>query len=116
GSGGRVAVAYYHAAERSEKGTCASGSGKCTVYGASSLTKAEWTVQLGQSLNAHSARPRYTTAKVSEGAVKSGQICTNGIGCPTGGDRSLGDFLQVTTDTTGAAVVSFVFDTSGDSS
>lgn len=116
GTGGRVAVAWYHAAEKSEKGKCASGSGTCTVYGASSLTKAEWTVQLGQSLNAHSATPRYTTAKVSEGPVKSGQICTNGIGCATGGDRSLGDFLQVTTDTTGAAVVSFVFDTSGDSS
>ena len=116
GSDGRVAVAFYHANEVSQKGTCASGSGTCTLYGASSLTKAEWTVQLGQSLNAHAAHPRYTAAKVSEGPVKSGQICTNGIGCATGGDRSLGDFLEVSPDTTGAAVVSFVFDTSQDSS
>ena len=116
GSNGRVAVAWYHTAEKSEKGPCASGSGTCTNFGASSLTKAEWSVQLGQSLNAHASKPTYTAAKVSEGPVKSGQICTNGIGCATGGDRSLGDFLEVTTDRPGAAVVSFVFDTSHDSS
>ena len=116
GSDGRVAVAYYHADETSEPGTCASGSGTCTLYGASSLSKAEWTVQLAQSLNAHSASPTYAHAQVSEAPVKHGQICTNGIGCVTGGDRSLGDFLQVTTDDQGAALVSYVFDTSGDSS
>jgi hypothetical protein len=116
GSNGRVAVAYYHAAETSEPGTCASGSGTCTLYGASSLSKAEWSVQLGESLNANSGSPAYTSAAVSEAPVKHGQICTNGIGCATGGDRSLGDFLQVTTDQQGAAVVSYVFDTSSDSS
>ncbi len=117
GSNGRVDVAWYHTGEIHQKGTCpASGSGKCQLYGAGSLTKAQWTVQMAQSLNAHSARPAYRAAKVSEGPVKSGAICTNGIGCATGGDRSLGDFLEVTTDPTGAAVVSFVFDTSQDSS
>jgi hypothetical protein len=116
GSNGRVAVAYYHASETSESGTCASGSGTCTVYGASSLSKAEWFVQMGESLNANSSNPGYTTANVSEAPVKHGQICTNGIGCATGGDRSLGDFLQVTPDQQGAALVSFVFDTSADSS
>jgi hypothetical protein len=116
GSNGRVAVAYYHATETSEPGTCASGSGTCTLYGASSLSKAEWSVQMGESLNANAASPSYTTADVTEAAVKHGQICTNGIGCATGGDRSLGDFLQVTTDQQGAALVSYVFDTSADSS
>jgi hypothetical protein len=114
GSDGRVDVAYYHTAEVSEPGTCASGSGTCTLYGASSLTKAEWSVQLAQSLNAHDASPTYTNAPVSESYVKQGSICTNGIGCTTGGDRSLGDFLQVTTDPQGAALVSYVFDTSAD--
>src|SRR6185437_4970413 len=60
--------------------------------------------------------PGYTIANVSESVVKHGQICTNGIGCATGGDRSLGDFLQVTIDGQGAAVVSYVFDTSADTS
>ena len=57
-----------------------------------------------------------STSNVSETYVKHGQICTNGLGCATGGDRSLGDFLQVTTDRQGAALVSYVFDTSGNSS
>jgi hypothetical protein len=117
GSGGRVAVAWYHTNETTEKGTCpSSGSGTCQLYGAGELSKAQWTVQMAESLNAHTSHPSWTTARVSEGAVKSGPICTNGIGCTTGGDRSLGDFLQITTDKTGAAVVSFVFDTSRDSS
>ena len=116
GTGGRVDVAWYHTDETSERGTCASGSGTCTLYGAASLTHAEWSVQLGQSLNANSSGPSYGIANVSESYVKHGQICTNGIGCATGGDRSLGDFLQVTTDRQGAALVSYVFDTSADSS
>jgi hypothetical protein len=53
---------------------------------------------------------------VSESSVKYGQICTNGLGCATGGDRSLGDFLQVITDASGAALVSYVDDTSADTS
>ncbi len=116
GSDGRVAVAWYHTGETSEQGTCASGSGTCTLYGASSLQNAEWSVQMGQSLNAHDGTPSYTTADVSEAYVKHGPICTNGIGCATGGDRSLGDFLQVSTDNQGAALVSYVFDTSQDTS
>jgi hypothetical protein len=114
GSGGRVDVAWYHADETSEQGTCASGTGTCTNYGASSLTKAEWTVQLGQSLDAHGAHAAYAVAPVSEHPVKNGQICTNGLGCVTGGDRSLGDFLQVSIDNSGAALVSYVDDTSAD--
>ncbi len=116
GSGGRVDVAWYHTNELSEQGTCASGSGTCTVYGAGSFRNAEWSVQMAQSLNANAPSPAYTTSDVSETYVKHGQICTNGIGCATGGDRSLGDFLQVTIDNQGAAVVSYVFDTSADTS
>jgi hypothetical protein len=116
GSDGRVDVAWYHTGELSEQGTCASGSGTCTVFGAGSFQKAEWSVQLGQSLNAHDASPSYTTTNVSESYVKYGQICTNGLGCATGGDRSLGDFLQVAIDNQGAALVSYVFDTSANTS
>lgn len=115
GSNGRVDVAWYHANEVSEQGTCASGSGTCTVFGAGSLQNAEWSVEMAQSLDANVAGSTYTTADVSETYVKHGQICTNGIGCATGGDRSLGDFLQVTIDQQGAALVSYVFDTSADS-
>lgn len=114
GSAGRVDLAWYHTDETSENGTCASGSGTCTLYGAGSLNHAEWNVQLGQSLDANSSSPAYRVATVSEHPIKYGQICTNGLGCSTGGDRSLGDFLQVDADGAGAAVVSYVDDTSAD--
>ena len=116
GSNGRVDVAWYHTNETSETGTCPSGTGTCTLYGAGSLSNAEWSVQLGESLDANTTSPAYTLAKVSETSVKHGQICTNGLGCTTGGDRSLGDFLQVGIDKQGAALVSYVFDTSADTS
>jgi hypothetical protein len=116
GSNGRVAVAYYHTSEVSQQGTCASGSGTCTLYGAGLLTNAEWSVQMAQTLDGHASSAAYRTADVSEAYVKHGQICTNGIACTTGGDRSLGDFLQISIDHHGAAVVSYVFDTSADTS
>jgi hypothetical protein len=104
GSDGRVDVAWYHSATTSTNGK----------FGAPNLTNAEWFAQLGQSLNAHTTAPTYAIANVSEHSIKYGQICTNGIGCVTGGDRSLGDFLQVSIDRKGAAVVSYVDDTSAD--
>jgi hypothetical protein len=104
GSDGRVDVAWYHTKTTSTGG----------LFGAANLTDAEWSVQLGQSLNAHGPAPSYQIANVSEHPVKFGQICTNGLGCVTGGDRSLGDFLQVAIDDSGAAVVSYVDDTSAD--
>ena len=116
GSNGRIDLAWYHTDETSEPGTCASGSGTCTLYGAANLSNAEWSVQMAQSLNANVASPSFTLAPVSETYVKHGQICTNGLGCATGGDRSLGDYLQIANDNQGAALVSYVFDTSGNTS
>jgi hypothetical protein len=104
GSDGRVDVAWYHSETTTTNGR----------FGAANLTNAEWSVQLAQSLDAHAASPTYQIASVSEHPVKYGQICTNGLGCVTGGDRSLGDFLQVAIDQRGAAVVSYVDDTSAD--
>ena len=105
GSDGRVDVAWYHTDDHERRAACSVRA---------NLTDAEWSVQLGQSLNAHDATPTYPIANVSEHPVKYGQICTNGLGCVTGGDRSLGDFLQVAIDNSGAAVVSYVDDTSAD--
>ena len=104
GTDGRVAVAWYHTNNSNEAG----------AFGAAVLTSAEWNVQLGQSLNARDASPTYTVSPVTEHPIKYGQICTSGLACVSGGDRSLGDFLQVTTDSTGAALVSYVDDTSAD--
>src|SRR5438105_7279980 len=40
--------------------------------------------------------PSFTTTQVSEISNHDGAICTMGIGCTTGGDRGLLDFLSVT--------------------
>ncbi len=111
GSRGRIAVAWYHTNLVSQHGSCAK-TARCPLYGASQLTHAEWTVQVAQSLNATSAAPSWNRTTVSDGPIKNGSICTNGIGCATGGDRSLGDFLQVSPDKQGALLVTYVDDTS----
>ncbi len=102
GSDGRVDVAWYHTDEISEQGTCASGSGTCTLYGAGSLHERRVDGADGAEPGRPRRRARATRPPTSaRRSVKHGQICTNGIGCATGGDRSLGDFLQVTTDAPG---------------
>lgn len=104
GSSGRVAIAWYHANEVGE------GKGNYTF---DSLRHAEFSVQVGESLDALAARPHYAISTVTEHPIKYGPICTQGLGCTiSGGDRSLGDFLQLTTDARGALVVSYVDDTS----
>jgi Ca2+-binding RTX toxin-like protein len=102
GSSGRVDLAWYHTSEASEKGK----------YGAGALANAEWTVQFAQSLNAAAPNPKYRVITATEHFIKHGEICTNGLGCTTGGDRSMGDFLEITADGSGGAVISYVDDTS----
>jgi hypothetical protein len=60
---------------------------------------------MAQSLNALSSTPTFTTTPVSEVSNHFGAICTMGIGCSTGGDRGLLDFLSVTTGPSGEANV-----------
>jgi hypothetical protein len=102
GDSGRVDVAWYHTNTTNLHG----------VYGAGSLTNAEWTVQMGQSLNAASTSAHYSVVTVTEHFIKHGEICTNGLGCTTGGDRSMGDFMQIAIDARGAAAIAYVDDTS----
>jgi hypothetical protein len=104
GSNGRVAMAWYHANETHE--------GK-TGYAFDDLHHAEFSVQEGESINALSAHPTFHIATVSEHPIKYGPICTQGLLCTvTGGDRSLGDFLEVSKDARGALALSYVDDTS----
>lgn len=103
GDPGRVDITYYHATETSEGGK----------YAFDNLVHGSFTVEMSQSLDALSAAPSFTRTTVSEHPVKYGPICTSGLNCTvTGGDRSLGDYLQVGHDSRGAAVVAFVDDTS----
>jgi hypothetical protein len=103
GSNGRVAVAWYHADEVSEKGS----------YLLDDLTHAEVSVQVGESLDALSTHPHWSVTTVTEHPIKYGPICTQGLNCTVSmGDRSLGDFLEVNHDAKGALVLSYVDDTS----
>ena len=104
GSKGRVAMGWYHANESKE--------GKAG-YVFDALTHAEFSVQVGESINVLSKHPTFNVSTVSEHPIKYGPICTQGTACLiSGGDRSLGDFLEVSHDAKGALVLSYVDDTS----
>jgi hypothetical protein len=112
GSRGRVAVAWYHSNER--KGTPNyQGDGDKFGYQFDSLAHAEFSVQVGESINMLSKHPKFTVKTASEHPIKYGPICTLGLDCTvSGGDRSLGDFLEVRADNRGALALSYVDDTS----
>jgi len=99
GDAGRVDLVWYGTPTL---GTCPGACGAGFIDGT-------WNVYMAQTLNAvtskgaANAAPSFTTAKVSEYPVHTGQICEFGIACTTGGDRGLLDFIQVQADPSGAA-------------
>jgi hypothetical protein len=100
GSAGRVDLVWL--------GTPTLGGCPGSPCGAGFIT-GTWNVYMAQTLNAVTSsgaanpNPSFTTAKVSEYPVHTGQICEFGIACTTGGDRGLADFIQVQADPSGAA-------------
>src|SRR5947209_13550181 len=101
GDAGRVDIVWY--------GTPTLGSCPNQPCGSSAI-QAHWSVMMAQSLNAivkgaPNAAPSFTTTHVSEVSNHFGAICTMGIGCTTGGDRGLLDFLSVTVGLQGEANV-----------
>lgn len=96
GGPGKVDVVWYGAATPLTKAQCASASG-C----GSSSVNASWNVYLAQTLDAvapggsPNPHPSFTSTKVTEYPNHHGAICTMGIGCSTGGDRGLLDFIEV---------------------
>ena len=92
-------------------------------YGTSSITNSldsgsqisDWYPFLTQSTNARSGGAIFSTpVPVSQHPNHNGGICTMGISCTTGGDRSLADFFQVDVNKAGGADVIFA-DTSNNS-
>jgi hypothetical protein len=102
GSRGRVDIVWY--------GTPTLGKCPKQPCGPSAI-KGVWNVYMAQALNAVNRRgkanpkPTFRTTKVTEYSPHYGAICTMGIGCSTGGDRGLLDFLQVQVAPNGAAYV-----------
>jgi hypothetical protein len=67
-------------------------------------------MMMAQSLNVigngtPNTTPSFATTHLSEISNHFGEICTMGIGCTTGGDRGLLDFLSVTVGLKGEANV-----------
>ena len=62
-------------------------------------TTGTWKLMFAQSRDATSASPSYTT--VVGPTVHKGDVCTRGILCSVGGDRSLLDFLDMALDSFG---------------
>jgi hypothetical protein len=52
--------------------------------------------------NADTATPAFAQARFTEKPMHYGQICTSGIACTTGGDRTMADFQAVNLDLNGA--------------
>lgn len=102
GDSGRVDIVWY--------GTPTLGSCPSQPCGPGALTSAHWYVMMAQTLNAVSKgapnpAPSFAATQVSEVSNHFGEICTMGIGCTTGGDRGLADFLSVTVGLKGEANV-----------
>lgn len=101
GDPGRVDIVWY--------GTPTLGSCPNQPCGSGAI-QAHWQVMMAQSLNAivngaPNPTPSFIASKVSEVSNHFGAICTMGIGCTTGGDRGLADFLSVTVGLQGEANV-----------
>ncbi|MHB8295633.1 MAG: sialidase family protein [Acidimicrobiales bacterium] len=103
GAAGRVDIVWYGTPTL---GACSSSTG----CGSSSI-QGTWNVYMAQTLNAvtgsgkPNAHPSFQTTKVTQYPNHYGAICTMGIGCSTGGDRGLLDFIQVQAAPNGAADV-----------
>lgn len=101
GAPGKVDIVWYGTPTL---GTCPSKSSSSPTCGSGSI-QASWNVYLAQSLNLTSGHPTFTATKVTQYPNHYGAICTMGIGCSTGGDRGLLDFLQVQTGAQGQAEI-----------
>jgi uncharacterized protein YkwD len=95
GNSGAIDVVWYGTTKASSLSSY--DSGKQTT---------DWFPYLAQSLNATSSGATFSTpVAVSQHPNHNGGICTMGIGCTTGGDRSLVDFFQVDVNKQGGADV-----------
>jgi hypothetical protein len=93
---GKVDIAWYSAERSGYIGDPNNGA----------TNHAVWDVDFAQSINALASTPTFSAPQQAATSVKSGNICTQGTGCS--GDRELGDFLSITHDASGNALVSYV--------
>jgi hypothetical protein len=64
-----------------------------------------WDVAMAQSLDATALLPHFNASTIAASAAKKGAICTSGAQCTA--DRELGDFMEVTVDDRGLALIAY---------
>ncbi len=100
GEPGRVAVSFY--------GSPTDVPADLTQDPDGTADDRTWNVYVNQSLNALDPNPTFSQVKATTHPNHYGQICLLGIGCTTGGDRSLVDFFAMDYNpATGELVVVF---------
>ena len=94
GDPGRVDVIWYHADGGNNE-------------------SARWDIQMAQTLDALSGNPAFTTNKVNENTLHTGEICLEGLGCDidtlagSPRDRSFAEFPSIDIDSRGAAYITY---------
>jgi hypothetical protein len=69
-----------------------------------------WHVAYAQSAQADAPDGKFVESLVTPDVIHVGTMCTNGLLCLAGGDRSRGDFFEMTLDARGLPVVAWVKD------
>lgn len=66
-----------------------------------------WDVAFAQSTNALSSAPTFSAPVIAASGIKHGAVCTGGTGCSA--DRELLDFMSITHDAAGNALIAYTF-------
>ncbi len=69
-----------------------------------------WNVAFAQSAEADVPQGKFVEGHASPDPVHVGSICTSGLFCLAGGDRSRGDFFEMTLDGRGMPVIAWIKD------
>jgi hypothetical protein len=101
GDPGQVDVVYYQA------NTGINSNVATTDSNGNPTNPSVWNVIFGHSNNATNTGSNFSNTQITDHPNHVGQVCTGGVGCLAGGDRSLGDFFTVDVDHLGAAVVAW---------
>jgi hypothetical protein len=101
GDPGQVDVVYYQA------NTGINSNVAVTDSNGNPTNPSVWNVIFGHSNNATNTGSNFSNTQITDHPNHVGQVCTGGVGCIVGGDRSLGDFFTVDVDHLGAAVVAW---------
>ncbi|MDQ6649603.1 MAG: hypothetical protein M3Z02_05735 [Actinomycetota bacterium] len=88
GAPGRVAVAFYGTETDGDPNLGRDADGVAKF-------KAAWNVYVNQSVNALASDRTFSQVKATTHPNHYDQVCLGGLGCATGGDRTLGDFFAI---------------------